>query len=44
MSFMGGGAIGGISPEMLIMLIIYVVVPVFGIIYIVMLSLMTPRE
>ncbi|HID18798.1 TPA: hypothetical protein EYP27_04590 [Candidatus Bathyarchaeota archaeon] len=44
MSFMGGGVIGGMTPEMMIMLIIYVIVPVFGIIYIVMLSLMTPRE
>jgi len=44
MSFMGGGAIAGIPPETIIVMVIYVMVPVFGILYIVMLSIMTPRE
>ena len=44
MSFMGGGAVAGFTPEMLIMIIIYVMVPVFSILYLVMLNLITPRE
>ena len=44
MSFMGGGTVAGFTPEMLIMIIIYVVVPAFSILYLVMLNLITPRE
>ncbi len=44
MSFMGGGVILGLPPETFITLIVYVVVPVFGVLYLVMLNLITPRE
>ena len=44
MGFMGGGTIAGMTPETIIMLIIYIIVPVFGVFYVMMLNLITPRE
>jgi len=43
LSFLGGGTVAGITPENMIQLMVYGMIPVFGVIFLVMISLMTPK-